>query len=56
MKSKAAINLYKLNEFGIAHEAGEYNGAFGADWGLDGRLYKDALPFFQKHFAFPQNK
>jgi len=46
----------KLNEFGIAHEAEEYNGAFGADWGIDGRLYTDALPFFQKHLAFAENK
>jgi hypothetical protein len=30
------------------HEAEEYNGAFGADWGVDGRFYTDALPFFQK--------
>jgi hypothetical protein len=46
----------KLNEFGIAHEAEEYNGAFGADWGSDGRLYTDALPFFQKHLAFAEDK
>jgi len=46
----------KLNEFGIAHEAEEYNGAFGADWGLDGRLYTDALPFFQRHLVFAENK
>jgi hypothetical protein len=25
---------HKLNEFGIIHEAEEYNGAFGADWGV----------------------
>jgi hypothetical protein len=46
----------KLNEFGIAHEAEEYNGPFGADWGLNGRLYTDALPFFQKHLTFTENK
>ena len=44
----------KLNEFGIVHEAEEYNGAFGADWGVDGRLYTDALPFFQKHLIFAE--
>ena len=43
---------HKLNEFGIIHEAEEYNGAFGADWGVDGRFYTDALPFFQKHMVF----
>jgi hypothetical protein len=43
---------HKLNEFGITHEAEEYNGAFGADWGVDGRFYTDALPFFQKHLVF----
>jgi esterase/lipase superfamily enzyme len=43
----------KLNEFGIAHEAEEYNGASGdANWGFDGRLYTEALPFFQKHLVF----
>jgi hypothetical protein len=46
----------KLNEFGVKHEAEEYNGAFGADWGVDGRLYTDALPFFQKHMVFAENK
>ena len=47
---------HKLNEFGIVHEAEEYNGAFGADWGIDGRLYTDALPFFQKHLVFAENR
>jgi hypothetical protein len=43
----------KLNEFGIAHEAEEYNGASGdANWGFDGRLYTEALPFFRKHLVF----
>jgi len=43
---------HKLNEFGITHESEEYNGAFGADWGVDGRLYTDVLPFFQKYMVF----
>jgi hypothetical protein len=44
---------HKLNEFGIAHQAEEYNGTFGeADWGVDGRLYTEVLPFFQKHLVF----
>jgi hypothetical protein len=46
----------KLNEFGIAHEAEEYNGAFGGDWGTDGRIYTDALPFFEKHLVFAEKK
>jgi hypothetical protein len=47
---------HKLNEFGIIHEAEEYNGAFGADWGVDGRIFMDALPFFQRHLVFDSNK
>jgi hypothetical protein len=47
---------HKLNEFGIVHEAEEYNGAFEADWGVDGRFYTDALPFFQKHLGFAESK
>jgi hypothetical protein len=47
---------HKLNEFGIIHGAEEYNGAFGADWGVDGRIFTDALPFFQRHLVFDSNK
>lgn len=47
---------HKLNEFGVIHEAEEYNGAFGADWGVDGRFYTDALPFFQKHLVFAEQR
>ena len=47
---------HKLNEFGIIHEAEEYNRAFGVDWGVDGRFYTDALPFFQKHLVFADKK
>ena len=46
----------KLNEFGVTHEAEEYNGASGAEWGVDGRLYTEALPFFQKHIVFGGKK
>lgn len=43
----------KLNEFGIIHGAEEYNGAFGeSDWGMDGRVYTEALPFFQRFLVF----
>jgi len=44
---------HKLNEFGIVHEAEEYNGAWGEpNWGEDGRMYHDVLPFFGKHLVF----
>jgi hypothetical protein len=44
---------HKLNEFGIAHEAEEYNGTWGdKTWGDDGRVYSEVLPFFQKHLVF----
>jgi hypothetical protein len=44
---------HKLNEFGIAHEAEEYNGTWGdKTWGEDGRIYSEVLPFFQKHLVF----
>jgi len=44
---------HKLNEFGIVHEAEEYNGAWGEpNWGEDGRMYDDVLPFFGKHLVF----
>ena len=43
----------KLNEFGVAHGAEEYNGPFDeSNWGADGRIYTDVLPFFQTHLAF----
>ncbi len=44
---------HKLNEFGIPHEAEEYNGTWGdKTWGNDGRFYSEVLPFFQKHLVF----
>lgn len=47
---------HKLNEFGIVHEAEEYNGAWGeANWGPDGRIYTEVLPFFQRHLVFASN-
>ena len=47
---------HKLNEFGIVHEAEEYNGSEGEpNWGRDGRVYTDVLPFFQRHLAFASN-
>ena len=45
---------HKLNEFGIVHEAEEYNGLWDADpyWGAEGRVIADVLPFFQQHLEF----
>jgi hypothetical protein len=43
---------HKLNEFGVPHEAEEYNGAWGGNWGADGRVYMEVLPFFEKHLVF----
>ncbi len=43
---------HKLNEFGIVHEAEEYNGAWGEpNWGEDGRVYAQVLPFFKRHLV-----
>jgi pimeloyl-ACP methyl ester carboxylesterase len=40
----------KLNEFGIVHEAEEYNGAWGESyWGAQGRISTEVLPFFARH-------
>jgi Putative esterase len=48
---------HKLNEFGIAHEAEEYNGAWGEpNWGPDGRIYTEVLPFFQRHLVFDEHR
>ena len=45
---------HKLNEFGIIHEAEEYNGAWGeSNWGADGRVYTEVLPFFARHLLWP---
>jgi hypothetical protein len=44
---------HKLNEFGIVHEAEEYNGAWGEGiWSQDGRIYTEVLPFFGRHLVF----
>ena len=44
---------HKLNEFGIPHEAEEYNGVWGTgNWGVDGRVYTEVLPFFRRHLDF----
>lgn len=44
---------HKLNEFGIPHEAEEYNGVWGTgNWGVNGRVYTEVLPFFERHLVF----
>lgn len=47
------ILTHKLNEYGIPHEAEEYNGIWNENkWGADGRVVTDVLPFFQRHLVF----
>lgn len=47
---------HKLNEFGVAHEAEEFNGTWGEKhWGEDGRVYTEVLPFFRRHLVFDQS-
>jgi len=44
---------HKLNEFGIPHEAEEYNGMSGEqNWGDDGRILTEVMPFFSRHLVF----
>jgi hypothetical protein len=44
---------HKLNEFGIAHEAEEYNGVWGTgNWGSEGRAATEVLPFFARKMVF----
>ena len=45
---------HKLNEFGIRHEAEEYNGLWtgAGNWEDGGRITTDVLPFFQKYLVF----
>jgi hypothetical protein len=44
---------HKLNEFGIVHEAEEYNGVWGTgNWGESGRIFTELLPFFQRNLIF----
>ena len=47
---------HKLNEFGIVHEAEEYNGTWGEwNWVENGRVYTEVLPFFARHLVFDTN-
>ena len=44
---------HKLNEFGIVHQAEEFNGTSGEpDWGTDGRFMTEVLPFFARNLVF----
>jgi S-formylglutathione hydrolase FrmB len=44
---------HKLNEFGIVHQAEEFNDTSGEpDWGADGRFMTEVLPFFAHYLAF----
>jgi Putative esterase len=45
----------KLNEFGIPHQAEEYNGMWvDGDWTRDSRFATDVLPFFARHLVFAE--
>jgi S-formylglutathione hydrolase FrmB len=44
---------HKLNEFGIVHQAEEFNDTSGEpDWGADGRFMTEVLPFFAQYLVF----
>ncbi len=45
---------HKLNEYGVPHEAEEYNGSLDREpnWGADGRVTTDMLPFFKRRLVF----
>jgi DNA-binding winged helix-turn-helix (wHTH) protein/S-formylglutathione hydrolase FrmB len=44
---------HKLNEFGIVHQAEEFDDASGEpDWGADGRFMTEVLPFFARYLVF----
>jgi len=43
----------KLREYGIAHQAEEYNGTWDdSNWGTNGRFYTEVLPFFSRCLVF----
>jgi hypothetical protein len=47
---------HKLDEFGVPHEAEEYNGLWGDGvWGDAGRVYTEVLPFFARHLVFDRS-
>lgn len=42
-----------LDEYAVPYEAEEYRGGFGdRNWGADGRIYSDMLPFFRETLRF----
>ena len=43
----------KLREYGITHQAEEYNGTWDdSNWGVDGRFSTEVLPFFARYLVF----
>jgi pimeloyl-ACP methyl ester carboxylesterase len=45
----------KLNEFGVPHEAEEYNGDGRTEvFAVNGRVTSDVIPFFRNHLSFVQ--
>ena len=43
----------KLREYGISHQAEEYNGTWDdSNWGTDGRFFTEVLPFFARYLIF----
>ena len=43
----------KLREYGIAHQAEEYNGTWDeSNWGDTGRFFTEVLPFFARYLVF----
>lgn len=49
--------LKRPHEFGIAHSAEEYTGPFGElNWGDDGQIYTEVLPFFRTHLVFAEQE
>jgi len=43
-----------LNEYGIEHEADEFNGLGEAYWGKSLRMTKEVLPFLAEHLETGQ--
>jgi hypothetical protein len=44
---------HKLDEFGVPHEAEEYDGLWGHGiWSDGGRIDAEVLPFFRRHLVF----
>jgi hypothetical protein len=44
-----SVISHLLNEYGIEHEAEEFNGLGDAYWGKSSRMTKEVLPFLAEH-------